>query len=184
MRCNLDYIFILITLLWLGEFIIFPSADKSKESKTKSFSIILASILIIVIINAVMLLFDVFIVKISVLKIVALTIYALGLILRYYSLVLLGNNFTRNVEVEEEQELVSVGTYKYLRHPLYLGLFLLSISIPLYSGNMLLFVVSIVIMFKSIELRIKEEEKSMEMVIGKRYIEWKEKRYKFIPFIY
>lgn len=180
----MDYIFLIITLLWIGEFILFPSRDKAKESKTESFSIILVSILSIVIINGMMLLFDVFITDSLVLKVISLIIYALGLILRYYSLILLGKNFTRNVEVVEDQELVSTGTYRYVRHPLYLGLFLLVISIPLYSGNVSLFVVSVAIIFKSIDIRIKEEEKSMETVIGKRYVEWKEKRYKLIPFIY
>ncbi len=176
--------FILITVLWLMEFIIFPSKDKSKESKTSSFSIILISILLIVIVNGIMFYFDKLLVDRLSLKIIALFIYASGLILRYYSLILLGKNFTRNVEVSENQELVSTGTYKYLRHPLYLGLFLLVIAIPLYVGNILLFIISIIIMFKAIDIRIKEEEKTMEKIIGERYVEWKMKRYKFIPFIY
>lgn len=180
----MNFTFILITILWLIEFIIFPSKKKPEEDKTSSFSIILCSILLIVIINGVMFYFGKFLVNNFILKIIALSMYALGIVLRYYSLILLGKNFSRNVEVQENQELVSEGIYKYLRHPLYLGLFLLVIAIPLYVGNIFLFLISIVVMFKSIDIRIKEEEKTMEKIIGKRYVEWKKKRYKFIPFIY
>lgn len=180
----MNFTFILITILWLIEFIIFPSKDKPKEFKTNSFSIILFSILLIVLVNGIMFYFNRFLVKSLSLKIIALIIYAIGIVLRYYSLILLGKNFSRNVEVEKDQELISVGIYKHLRHPLYLGLFLLVIAIPLYVGNIYLFLISIILMFKVIDIRIKEEEKSMEKTIGKRYVEWKKKRYKFIPFIY
>ena len=180
----MNIIFIIITLLWLLEFIIFPSKNKSVTIKTSSFYIILKSIILIVILNGLMLYLGEYIIYNRSLKIIALLIYFLGLVLRYYSLTLLGKNFSRNVEVDEDQELVSVGTYKYLRHPLYLGLFLLVIVIPLYSGNIPMFLISIALMFKVINIRIKEEEKSMEETIGNRYVEWKNKRYKFIPFIY
>lgn len=180
----MNLIFITITMFWLMEFIIFPSKDKIKEVKTNSFFIILMSILLIIIVNGFMFYFDILIVDSLGLKIVTLNIYALGLILRYYSLILLGKNFSRNVEVNKEQELISTGTYKHLRHPLYLGLFLLVISVPLYSGNLIIFLLSSIIMFRVIDMRIKEEEKTMESIIGERYIKWKSKRYKFIPFIY
>lgn len=180
----MNFTFILITILWLIEFIIFPSKKKLEDSKTSSFSIILLAILFIAFTNAIMFYFDKLLVNSFVLKIIALFIYALGMVLRYYSLILLGKNFSRNVEVSENQELVSKGIYKYLRHPLYLGLFLLVIAIPLYVGNIALFLISIPIMFKAIDIRIKEEEKTMEVIIGARYLDWKKNRYKFIPFLY
>lgn len=180
----MNIIFIIITILWLLEFIIFPSKDKSEDIKNSSFSIILKAILLIIIINGIMLYFHKYIRYSRSLKIIAIMIYFSGLILRYYSLILLGKNFSRNVEVDQEQELVSTGTYKYVRHPLYLGLFLLVIAIPLYVGNIYLFLISIVLMFKVINIRIEEEEEAMEKIIGARYVRWKNKRYKFIPFIF
>lgn len=180
----MNIIFIIITLFWLIEFMVFPSKDKSEKSKASTFSIILIAILSIVIINGICIYYEKFLVFNLYMKIIALLLYGMGLGLRYYSLILLGKNFSRNVEVDEDQDLVSVGTYKYVRHPLYLGLFLLVISIPLYFGNILVFILSIIIMFKVIDIRIKEEEKAMEKIIGERYVKWKTKRYKFIPFIY
>ena len=173
----MNILFIIITLFWLGEFLIFPSLKKEEKSRKKSFSIILSSILLIVILNAIMYFKDILLFDNTLLKVLALIIYTSGLILRYWSLILLGQNFSRDVEVSNEQELVSHGTYKYFRHPLYLGLFLLTIAVPLYVGNILVFFLSILIMSIVINIRIKEEESFMENVLGERYISWKNERY-------
>lgn len=180
----MNILFIIITLLWILEFLIFPSSKKEERSKERTFSLILISILFIIITNGIMYFKDIFILYNPYLKIMALILYGLGLILRYWSLILLGKNFSRDVEVSKDQELVSRGTYKYIRHPLYLGLFLLVISVPLYVGNIIVFFLSIVLMFKVIIIRIEEEEKFMEDTLGPRYLDWKEKRYKFLPLIY
>ena len=173
----MNILFIIITLFWLGEFLIFPSLKKEEKSRKKSFSIILSSILLIVILNAIMYFKDILLFDNTLLKVLALIIYTSGLILRYWSLILLGQNFSRDVEVSNEQELVSHGTYKYFRHPLYLGLFLLTIAVPLYVGNILVFFLSILIMSIVINIRIEEEESFMENVLGERYISWKNERY-------
>ncbi len=180
----MNYIFIFITFLWVLEFFIFPSLKKEEKSDKNSFSIILFSILSIIIINAIMYFANLFTIEVFSLKVIALIIYTLGLVLRYWSLILLGKNFSRDVEVTMDQELVSHGTYRYVRHPLYLGLFLLVIAVPLYVGNIIIFFLAIPLMFKSISIRILEEEKFMEETLGDRYISWKNKRYRFLPFIY
>ena len=180
----MNVIFIFITFLWIMEFFIFPSLEKEKRSDKRSFYIIFISIFSIIVINAIMYFKDILLVHNFYLKVVALIIYITGLILRYWSLILLGKNFSRDVEVEDTQELISHGTYRYIRHPLYLGLFLLTIAVPLYVGNIIVFLLSIIIMFKVINFRIIEEEEFMEDVLGDRYRLWKNKRYKFLPFIY
>lgn len=178
----MDILFVFITFLWLAEFLIFPSLKKEERSGKKSFSMILGAIILIIIINAIMYFNDFLIIDQSLLKVIALILYLGGLVLRYWSLILLGQNFSRDVEVSDEQELVSRGTYRYMRHPLYLGLFLLTIAVPLYVGNIIVFLFALVIMFIVINIRIKEEERFMEATLGKRYLTWKNERYKFIPF--
>lgn len=173
----MNILFIIITLFWLGEFLIFPSLKKEEKSSKKSFPAILASILFIIILNAIMYFKDIFLVDKTFLKVIALVIYLSGLVLRYWSLILLGKNFSRDVEVSNEQELISHGTYKYFRHPLYLGLFLLTTAVPLYVGNIIVFLLAIFIMSFVINIRIKEEESFMEEVLGERYVSWKNKRY-------
>ncbi len=175
-------LFIVITFLWLAEFLLFPSLKKEDQSEKKTFSLILVAILVIIILNAIMFFNDLLIIDKTIIKVIALFLYFVGIVLRYWSLILLGKSFSREVEVSEDQELISRGTYKYIRHPLYLGLFLLTIAVPLYTGNILVFLGSIVLMFVVIDIRIKEEERFMEAAFGQRYVTWKNKRYKFLPF--
>ncbi len=92
--------------------------------------------------------------------------------------------FTRNVAVSERHELISTGPYKILRHPLYLGLFLLSTSVPLFFSNIILIPFSYVFMGYILNHRMVLEEHILETQLGTRYKEWKRVRYKFIPFIY
>ena len=180
----MDYIFIAITILWLLEFIIFPSPKIEKNEKKKSFSLILFSIILVIFLNVIFINLDLLILKHKLIKPFALLLYFLGLALRYSSSFLLKDNFSRNVVVSKKQKLVSKGPYKYIRHPLYLGLILLTISVPLYFGNILVFIFSLILMTFAINIRIAEEEKAMEKVLKERYLNYKSKRKKFIPFIY
>jgi len=45
-------------------------------------------------------------------------------------------------------------------------------------------IVSMVIMFMILNVRMQIEEKLMEETLRKAYTIWKKKRYRFIPFIY
>jgi protein-S-isoprenylcysteine O-methyltransferase Ste14 len=114
---------------------------------------------------------------------VALLFYGLGLFLRYFSSRLLGQHFTRHVNVSDSMELVSSGPYRYLRHPLYLGLFLLTIAFPIYLGNFVAIVFFTPIVFVGLLLRMRSEERALEAHIP-AYKTWKKSRYRFIPFIF
>ncbi|GAB2491556.1 hypothetical protein GCM10008929_14730 [Alkalibacterium psychrotolerans] len=176
-------VFIIITLLWIGEFIFFPSLNKEEQSKQKSFRVILAAILSIIIVNAVMAWQNILLVDSPLLQAVALVIYGSGLVIRFWALIMLGTNFSRNVEVSKDQELISHGPYKYVRHPSYTGLFLLATAVPLFVGNLLVFVLAVALMYVVLNRRMNEEESFMEDVMGDRYVQWKKERYKLLPFI-
>lgn len=176
-------VFIIITLLWIGEFIFFPSLNKEEQSKQKSFRVILAAILSIILVNAFMAWQGILLVDSTALQAIALVIYASGLTIRFWALIMLGSNFSRNVEVSKEQDLISHGPYKYVRHPSYTGIFLLATAVPLFVGNLLVFVLAVVLMYVVLNRRMKEEEGFMEEVMGERYVQWKNKRYRLLPFI-
>lgn len=180
------YVFIFLTLFWWAEFVLFPSYKRSGNGQG-TFYLIMTSILLSV---ALAFLFNWF--RIGVLESEAgrymtntgLVIYALGLVLRYTGILQLGKNFSRGTEAVKEQELISWGLYSRLRHPLYLGLFLLTLGVPLilqtYSGALF----TTLVMFYSLNRRMAEEEELMESILGDRYRHWKEDRYRFLPYIY
>ncbi len=182
-----DIIFIVITLLWWAEFRFFPSQKENKERKERSFQLILAAILITILLTIVFSLAHIGRVtpeRQMIFKNIGLIIYGLGIILRYWSSFLLGKYFTRSVSVDADQKLVSTGPYRFLRHPLYLGLLLLTSGVPTYLGNIPALVFAPIIMFFALNKRMKYEEKLLEDELGNKYRRWKEDRAKLIPFIY
>jgi protein-S-isoprenylcysteine O-methyltransferase Ste14 len=79
--------------------------------------------------------------------------------------------------------LVSTGPYQYLRHPLYLGLFLITLAFPIFVGNWLALVMGLPLLLIGFSWRMKVEELALTK-INPQYAEWLKQRYRFIPFIY
>lgn len=179
------YVFYIVTVLWLLEFIAFPNKQKaSTYLEKKSFFRILSFILLTVVLNFIFGYFQWFIVSTNWLNYVAIGLFVLGFLLRVTSILYLGSFFTRHVEVQEKHALVSKGPYLLLRHPLYLGLFLLTTSVPLFFGNVVVYGLSVLWMGYILNQRMRLEEQALEMNLGASYTLWKEKRYRFIPFIF
>lgn len=183
------YLFYVATILWIAEFVIFPShLKKQSKQEKKSFFFILQFILLIILLNFFLGWLQIGTIDNqftqNILNYVGITLYILGLLLRYVSIIHLGRFFTRNVAVSETHELISSGPYKILRHPLYLGLFLLSTSVPLFFSNIILTPIAYLLMGYILNHRMTLEEHILESSLGQTYKNWKKSRYKFIPFIY
>ena len=183
------YLFYSVTVLWIAEFVIFPShLKKQSKQEKKSFFFILQFILIIIVLNFILGLLNIGILESEQTRLffnyIGITLYVIGLSLRYISIIHLGRFFTRHVAVSDTHELISSGPYKILRHPLYLGLFLLSTSVPLFFSNILLTPLAYVLMGYILNHRMVIEEHILETNLGQTYSTWKQSRYKFIPFIY
>lgn len=183
------YLFYSVTILWIAEFVIFPShLKKQSKQEKKSFFFILQFILLIIVLNFILGLMNFGILESDqtreLFNYIGITLYVIGLSLRYISIIHLGRFFTRNVAVSDTHELISSGPYKILRHPLYLGLFLLSTSVPLFFSNIILTPLAYVLMGYILNHRMVLEEHILETNLGQKYSTWKQSRYKFIPFIY
>ncbi len=59
---------------------------------------------------------------------IALVFMMLGLSLRTWAVVALGNLFTMHISIQKNHSVVRKGPYKFVRHPSYLGAFILYIS--------------------------------------------------------
>jgi protein-S-isoprenylcysteine O-methyltransferase Ste14 len=178
-------LFTFITVLWLGEFIFFRPRHRSQTFEEKrSFSWISVTIVVSIALSVQFTRLEWFVVDAawrSLFEVVGLSLYTIGIGLRYAGSIALGAQFTRNVSVSVDQPLVSHSVYRYMRHPLYLGLFLLLVAVPVYLGNGLMMVVAGTWMYLILRHRIQLEEATMEKVLGERYLEWKTTRGKFFP---
>lgn len=90
---------------------------------------------------------------------------------------------SRTVEIQAEQKVIDTGLYGIVRHPMYLAVTLLFLSIPLVLGSWPCFVVFLFAPLLLV-LRISNEEKVLEQGLP-GYTEYKKRvRYRMIPFIW
>lgn len=111
-------------------------------------------------------------------------IFCVGVVVRLYSIYLLGEAFTFNLQVSKDQPLVQHGTYRYLRHPSYTGLLVMFIGLCLLGSNdvLILFVIGFVIAL--VGHRIPSEEAMLLEHFGEKYKRFCHHRKRVVPFIY
>ena len=177
-----------ITAAWLLECVVFRSRRYGqREPQDRSFWLIILAAVFALVLNGTLHHFEITRVTPSLetpIRWVALLLYSLGVALRYWAVWALGPWFSRHLQAAPEQELISRGPYRVLRHPLYCGLFLaltgtaaLMVS---WSGTL----VGSLAVALAIRERMQREEEALEECFGTRYVEWSSRRYRFIPFLY
>jgi protein-S-isoprenylcysteine O-methyltransferase Ste14 len=183
-----NVLFYLANGLWVFEFVIFKNKKRvGRFLENKSFWFLVFAITLVIVSTiqfssnnlgkvSSLDLYPIF-------QVVALGFYGVGLSLRYRGSMVLGENFTRHVAVSSSMRLVSTGPYRYLRHPLYLGLFLITISFPIYVGNVFAILVGLPLLVIGFSWRMNVEELALTK-IHPQYAQWLKQRYRFIPFIY
>ena len=115
---------------------------------------------------------------------VGVTLFVVGTVLRWYSIIHLGRFFTVNVAIASDHQLVESGPYRFVRHPSYTGALLAFIGFALVLRNWAsLLVISLPIAAAFI-YRIKVEEGALAQALGYRYRGYMTRTKRLIPFIY
>ena len=118
----------------------------------------------------------------EIISIGAFSLVIIGLLI--YFLVMKENTYlSKVVEVQEDQQVISTGPYKYVRHPLYLGNSITVIGVALSLGSLLALVPAFIFIVL-MAVRLIFEEKTLEEEL-QGYLEYKKKvRYRLIPLIW
>ncbi len=180
-------LFALITVLWILEFRVFPSGEHSDGPGEGSYRLILRAVVITIASSIALTWVGIAGLPGAALapaRIIGISMYVVGIILRYWCSYLLGRYFTRGVTVSEDQRLVGEGPYSVLRHPLYLGLALLVLGVPVFLGSIGGLIVGSVVFLPALHRRISIEEAHLVRTLGHTYSEWMRSRYRLLPYIY
>ena len=108
----------------------------------------------------------------------------IGVLVRQWSILILGRFFTVTVSVQKNQRVVDHGPYRFVRHPSYLGLFLviLGIGLALHSwGGVLVLLAMNGVAFG---YRIYIEEKVLISELGDDYVQYMKRTKRLVPFIF
>ena len=120
----------------------------------------------------------------DIVKYSGLLIFLIGIILRWTAIFQLKKAFTVDVAITKDHALKTDGLYKIIRHPSYLGLYLILFGLSLAMTNIISFLIISIIMFMTINYRIYVEEKILTEQFGESYINYKDITKKLIPWIY
>ncbi|MGP4076130.1 methyltransferase family protein [Halobacillus sp. K22] len=178
--------FLLVTALWVGEFILFRNRGSSKGEhlERQSFPLILIAVILAVALSLAMREWEIGVITSGTLWWFGLLLYASGVVLRYWGILHLKDQFTRDVSVKKGDRLVSSGPYRKLRHPLYTGLFFIIVGFCLGVGNLWTAILCGGLLAAALLHRIRIEEAMLTNAHGEMYRNWCQTRYRLIPFVY
>jgi len=107
----------------------------------------------------------------------------LGIILRQWSMAILGRFFSPVIGTQEGQKVIEKGPYKYIRHPSYTGALIIFIGLGLALQSWAAVLTLILLFTVAYGYRMYVEEKTLISELGEQYIEYKKRTKKLIPYI-
>jgi protein-S-isoprenylcysteine O-methyltransferase Ste14 len=110
-------------------------------------------------------------------------LYTAGGVLRLAPVFVLGRRFSGLVAIQPEHRLVTTGLYGVIRHPSYLGLFVLTLGwgLAFRSG---VGVIIAVMMLVVLLARIKAEERLLSETFGAEYEAYRARTWRLVPYVY
>lgn len=116
-------------------------------------------------------------------NILGLALFICGLTTAIVAQITLQRSYSSTLVIREDHQLITHGIYRYTRHPVYLGVIIAVIGLPVYATSLY----GLLIMSALIPIilnRIRMEERMLIEEFGDAYRTYKENTSKLIPFIY
>lgn len=115
---------------------------------------------------------------------IGISLMIMGSVLRSHCMRMLGPWFTTAVAVQPQQQLVTAGLYRWVRHPSYLASMLVLIGVALAQTNWLSLLILMVIPAATYGYRASVEERLLRSELGENYIAYMQRTRRFVPFLY
>ena len=106
-----------------------------------------------------------------------------GILLRQWSIAVLGRYFSRTVGVQEGQAVVDRGPYRLVRHPAYTGSLLTMIGLGFVLQSWGAVLVLTAFFGVAFGYRIHVEEAVLTSKLGNEYVEYAERTKRLIPYV-
>ena len=107
----------------------------------------------------------------------------LGIVIRQWAIAVLGRFFSQTLEVQEEQTVVEMGPYRYVRHPSYTGalIFFVGFGLALQSWGAVLVLMPIFAVVYGYRMYI--EERFLTAELGDAYVSYSHRTKRLIPYV-
>jgi protein-S-isoprenylcysteine O-methyltransferase len=104
-----------------------------------------------------------------------------GVAIRWWAIVVLGRQFTRNLQTATDHQLVDNGPYRLLRHPSYTGAILMFAGVGIGLANWVSFAASLVLPAIGYVTRIPREEVLLRRALGEPYDDYARHTRRLVP---
>jgi protein-S-isoprenylcysteine O-methyltransferase Ste14 len=104
-----------------------------------------------------------------------------GLAVRIWAVMVLGRSFRMTVEVDADQNVVDSGPYRWVRHPSYTGILLITAGLGLVYGNWPALAILLLLPVGVLIHRIFVEEALLTEVIGSTYTDYSAQTKRLVP---
>lgn len=107
-----------------------------------------------------------------------------GTLFRLYAINVLGKYFSATVQIKDGHKIISIGPYKFLRHPSYTGAYVAMLGSAIFLQSVtgiLIFGIGMLVVY---HLRIKTEEQTLTNQFGVLYKLYASRTYKMFPLVW
>ena len=115
-------------------------------------------------------------------RILGIVFVVIGFVIMNWSAYALGKQFSTDVTIQKEHELITTGPYKRIRHPRYLGILLFFLWI-IWVFNALISIILVAILSGFLIWRVYDEEKIMKKAFTHKREIYTKKSWKLLPFV-
>jgi protein-S-isoprenylcysteine O-methyltransferase Ste14 len=116
-------------------------------------------------------------------KLAGLILCCMGLLFSVWARIYLGRNWSGNITIKKEHELIVSGPYAITRNPIYSGFLLAFFGCAMTLGQMKGYL-SLPFIFLGISMKIRIEEKFMRGMFREKYQTYRDQVKRLIPFFY
>lgn len=111
-------------------------------------------------------------------------VYWIAFFFRLWSMKILGRLFTYEIGIRSGHDVIQEGPYKILRHPSYTGYIVMVLGVMLSVGSWVLTLAGLFGVLFFLILRINHEEKMLTRHFGKKYMEYRKRTWRLLPYVY
>lgn len=119
----------------------------------------------------------------SVQEIVGLALVVVGFAVMFVALGTLRRSYASTLVIRKDHRLVTHGVYRFTRHPIYLGVLLVALGIPVHASSLYGFLIMTALIPVFLN-RIRIEERLLTEEFGDDYRFHRKSTSKLIPFLY
>jgi protein-S-isoprenylcysteine O-methyltransferase Ste14 len=116
--------------------------------------------------------------------IVALSLFAIGIVLRWTAIITLGRYFTVNVAIHEGHRIVDRGLYRWIRHPSYTGALLSFLGFSVAMGSWISLALMTIPIGAAFLYRMRVEEEALVGAFGEDYVRYMARTKRLVPGVY